>query len=62
MTWHENTHALVGNPRHPCMHADPLFPDLEPEQEARIQGKLLFFEGSLEAFGSCAHSPGIELA
>jgi len=51
MTWRENTYSLVGNPRHPCMHADPFFPDLEPEQEARIQGKLLFFEGSLKAFG-----------
>ena len=51
MTWHENTYSLIGNPSHPCMHADPFFPDLEPEQEVRIHGELLFFEGSLEAFG-----------
>ena len=51
MTWGENTYSLIGNPTHPCMHADPFFPDLEPDQEARIHGELLFFEGSLDAFG-----------
>jgi len=51
MTWHEHTGSLVGNPGHPCMHADPFFPDLEADQEARIHGELLFFEGSLDAFG-----------
>lgn len=51
MTWFENTYSLIGNPNHPCMHADPFFPDLAPEQEARIHGELLFFEGSLDAFG-----------
>jgi hypothetical protein len=51
VTWHEHTYSLVGNPGHPCMHADPFFPDLESEQEARIQGKLIFLEGSREAFG-----------
>lgn len=51
MTWYENTYSLIGNPGHPCMHADPFFPDLEPEQEARIHGEILFFEGSLEDFG-----------
>jgi hypothetical protein len=51
MTWHENTYSLVGNPKHPCMHSDPFFPDLESGQESRIRGKLLFFEGSLNAFG-----------
>ena len=51
MTWHKNTHSLIGNLNHPCMHADPIFPDIEPGQERRIRGELLFFEGSLEAFG-----------
>jgi len=51
MTWHEHTYSLIGNRLHPCMHADPFFPDLEPGQEARIQGELLFFEGSLASFG-----------
>lgn len=50
MTWHEHTCSLIGNPLHPCMHADPFFPDLEPGQKARIQGELLFFEGSLASF------------
>lgn len=51
MTWYENTYSLIGNPSHPCMHADPFCPDLEPEQEVRIRGELLFFEGPLDAFG-----------
>jgi hypothetical protein len=50
MTWREDTYSLIGNPDHPCMHADPFFPDLGAGQETRIQGDLLFFEGSLEAF------------
>jgi hypothetical protein len=49
-TWGKSTISLVGNPDHPCMHADPFFPDLEPGQSARIHGKLIFFEGSLEDF------------
>lgn len=32
------------------MHADPMFPDPERGQSATIRGKLLFFEGSLDAF------------
>jgi len=51
MTWHENTYSLVGNPNHPCMHADPFFPDLEPGQEEHIRGEMLFFEGTLPGFG-----------
>ena len=50
MTWYGKTYALAANPNHPCMHADPGFPDLEPGQEARIRGALLFFEGTLERF------------
>jgi hypothetical protein len=50
MTWHEHTLSLIGNPGHPCMHADPFFPDLEPGQNARIKGELLFHEGSLTSF------------
>ncbi|MGE5557854.1 MAG: hypothetical protein ACM3WV_04500 [Bacillota bacterium] len=34
MTWHDSTFSLVGNPDHPCMHADPCFPDLNPGQKA----------------------------
>jgi hypothetical protein len=50
MTWHEHTLSLIGNPHHPCMHADPFFPDLQPGEKAGIQGELLFFEGSLACF------------
>jgi hypothetical protein len=51
MTWYEHTYSLIGNPEHPCMHADPFFPDIEPGQETCIRGELLFFVGSLDAFG-----------
>jgi len=50
MTWFEDTLSMVSNPRHPCMHADPQFPDLSPGEEAFIKGKLIFFEGKLEEF------------
>jgi len=50
MTWYEATYSFVGNRRHPCMHADPFFPDLQPGRQASIRGELIFFEGSLEAF------------
>jgi len=49
-TWFENTNSLITNPKHPCMHADPTLPDLQPGQSAVIYGKLLFFEGSLAEF------------
>jgi hypothetical protein len=50
MTWFEDTLSLVGNPGHPCFHADPRFPDLPPGANASIRGKLIFFEGALEGF------------
>ena len=49
-TWGRHTHSLVCNPGHPCMHADPVFCDLPPGASATIRGKLIFFEGSLDAF------------
>ncbi len=49
-TWGEDTRSLVCNPEHPCMHADPVLPDLSPGESATIRGKLIFFEGSLEDF------------
>ena len=48
MTWYEGTLSLVGNKWHPCLHADPFFPDLEPGARADIHGALFFIEGSLE--------------
>lgn len=50
MTWYEDTFSLIHNPQHPCMHADPFFPDLEPGQGHRIAGALMFFDGDLESF------------
>ena len=52
MTWYDSTNTMVSNPERPCMHADPVFPDLEPGQRADIYGELLFFEGSPEDFTS----------
>jgi acetyl esterase len=51
MTWYTDTWTLWGNPDHPCMHADPHFPDIMPGQQKTIKGQLIFFEGSLEEFG-----------
>jgi hypothetical protein len=53
MTWLDHTLSMVSNPRHPCAHADPWFPDLAPGAGAEIRGKLIFFEGKLDEF-----SPG----
>jgi hypothetical protein len=50
MTWYESTNTMVSNQKHPCMHADPVFPDLAPGQRADIYGELLFFEGSPDSF------------
>ena len=50
MTWFEDTHSIVGNCMHPCMHTDPAFPDLAPGEQHSIHGKLLFHEGSISSF------------
>jgi hypothetical protein len=50
MTWDTDTFSLVGNPNHPCMHADPFFPDLKPNEYKNIIGRLIFHEGSLSNF------------
>jgi hypothetical protein len=50
MSWLSDTISMVGNPNHPCVHADPKFKDLEPGEAASIHGKLVFFEGNLEDF------------
>lgn len=36
---------LWENPPCPCIHADPLFPDLEPGQEAASRGRVFVYEG-----------------
>lgn len=50
MTWFTDTLSMVNNRHHPCMHADPIFDDLAPEQSQTVRGKLIFFEGPIEAF------------
>ena len=49
-TWHESTLSMVSNPKHPCFHADPKFPDLASGEGASVKGKLFFFEGPLRDF------------
>jgi len=49
-TWERDTFSLVCNPDHPCMHADPYFPDLDPGDSAVIHGRIIFYEGGLEQF------------
>lgn len=49
-TWLTDTLSMVHNPHHPCVHADPKFPDLQAGESATIHGKLIFFEGSLRDF------------
>jgi hypothetical protein len=34
------------NPRVPCIHSDPKFPDCAPGATTRIRGWLSFFEGT----------------
>lgn len=50
MTWYESSASIMSNPKHPCMHVDPVFPDIAPNRRENIRGELLFFEGSLEHF------------
>jgi hypothetical protein len=52
MTWYDDTISMISNPRHPCMHADPKFPDLEPGEKNTIHGELIFFDGTLSEFSS----------
>ena len=33
------------NPRCPCMHSDPQFPDCPPQETRKIRGWLSFYEG-----------------
>ena len=35
-----------GNAPCPCLHSDPQFPDLQPGQKAKLQGRLWFYEGT----------------
>lgn len=50
VSWYNNTYSFVGNPKHPCVHADPYFNDLKPGEQQTIEGELIFFEGTLIEF------------
>ncbi len=50
MTWFDATYSFIGNPAHPCAHADPAFDNLKPGESQTIHGELIFFEGTLEEF------------
>jgi len=45
-TW-ERTARVWGNPRCPCLHADPSLPDCAPGETVRVRGRLWF--GSIES-------------
>jgi len=47
MTWFDHTLSLIGNPEHPCFHADPFVADLDPGATDTLRGVLLFFEGDV---------------
>lgn len=49
MTWGRSTYRLTGNAAHPCLHADPVFPDLAPGRSASIRGALIFGDWPLKA-------------
>jgi hypothetical protein len=57
-TWERGTLSMVSNPGHPCVHADPQFPDLAPGEHASVHGKLIFFEGKLADFNYAQYLPG----
>lgn len=50
ITWYNSTYSLIENPLHPCMHADPAFPDIAPGESTTIRGEILFFEGTADQF------------
>ena len=58
-TWRENTLSMVDNFNHPCVHADPFFPDLEPGASATVNGNLIFFEGKLTDFDPAIYLTGL---
>ncbi|MBI3849717.1 MAG: hypothetical protein HY298_05420 [Verrucomicrobia bacterium] len=57
-TWLKDGFSLVCNPRHPCMHSDPKFPDLVPGAKASIHGEIIFFEGTLDDFSAFLKKSG----
>lgn len=50
VTFYDQTASVFSNPNHPCMHADPVMAEILPGQTGNFRGKLIFFEGTLDAF------------
>lgn len=48
MTWYTQTFNLTGNSNHPCLHADPFFPDLKPGDRALVRGAIFFGNDALD--------------
>ncbi len=50
--WFDPASELFQNSdeRNMCIHSDPTFGDLEPEQAVTRQGRIIFFKGDLGAF------------
>jgi len=53
-TWGRHTYSMIGNPLHPCMHADPAFGPIQPGGREAIRGRLLFLHASLESLDPAA--------
>ncbi len=47
-TWLQDTYSLISNPFHPCIHADPAVPDLEPGSRYELSGEIFFANQGLD--------------
>ena len=50
VTWFDHTDSFIGNPNHPCVHANPFFDDIKPGDRQELKGEMIFFEGSMDEF------------
>jgi hypothetical protein len=46
-SWLGDTYSLISNPIHPCIHADPAVPDLEPGTGYELKGEIFFANDGL---------------
>ena len=46
-TWFHDTYAMISNPKHPCIHADPAIPDLPSGAGYTLRGEIFFAEHGL---------------
>ena len=47
-SWLQDTYSLISNPKHPCIHADPAVPDLEPGASYELHGEIFFTDHGLK--------------